>query len=221
MCVHTRDQLCLFFVTSWTVAPQAPLSMEFSGQEDWSGLPFPSPRNRTCVSCIGRQILYHRATWEAQGTLKAHHCLKGGTSLLPSAHALPVTVASLMIIQICSASPQHKSWKWDVLSPWISQYSWGRGCYADTSSSQGSLTRLPREPTPTQKASPARLCWAIIPAPSGTYICPGGLCTEGCRLLIINLTPMPLGGQESVWQLCPWCLTPLALMESSYPGGIS
>ena len=28
--------------TPWTVALQAPLSMEFSGQEYWSGLPFPS-----------------------------------------------------------------------------------------------------------------------------------------------------------------------------------
>ena len=31
------------FVTSWTVACQAPLSMGFPGQEYWSGLPFPSP----------------------------------------------------------------------------------------------------------------------------------------------------------------------------------
>ena len=31
--------------TSWTVASQAPLSMEFSRQEYWSGLPFPSPGN--------------------------------------------------------------------------------------------------------------------------------------------------------------------------------
>ena len=31
------------FVTPWTVAYQAPLSMEFSRQERWSGLPFPSP----------------------------------------------------------------------------------------------------------------------------------------------------------------------------------
>ena len=29
-------------VTSWTIAHQAPLSMEFSRQEYWSGLPFPS-----------------------------------------------------------------------------------------------------------------------------------------------------------------------------------
>ena len=31
------------FETLWTVACQAPLSMGFSRQESWSGLPFPSP----------------------------------------------------------------------------------------------------------------------------------------------------------------------------------
>ena len=31
------------FGTPWTVAHQAPLSMGFSRQEYWSGLPFPSP----------------------------------------------------------------------------------------------------------------------------------------------------------------------------------
>ena len=31
------------FVTPWTVAHQAPLSIESSRQEQWSGLPFPSP----------------------------------------------------------------------------------------------------------------------------------------------------------------------------------
>ena len=31
------------FATPWTVAHQAPLSMRFSRQEYWSGLPFPSP----------------------------------------------------------------------------------------------------------------------------------------------------------------------------------
>ena len=33
----------LLFVTSWTVALQTPLSMEFSRQESWSGLLFPTP----------------------------------------------------------------------------------------------------------------------------------------------------------------------------------
>ena len=32
-------------MTPWTVAHKAPLSMEFSRQEYWSGLPFPTPGN--------------------------------------------------------------------------------------------------------------------------------------------------------------------------------
>ena len=31
------------FVTPWTIADQASLSVGFSRQEHWSGLPFPSP----------------------------------------------------------------------------------------------------------------------------------------------------------------------------------
>ena len=33
------------FATPWTVAYQAPLSMEFSRQEYWSQLPFPFPED--------------------------------------------------------------------------------------------------------------------------------------------------------------------------------
>ena len=33
------------FVTPWTVACQTSLSIEFSKQEYWGGLPFPSPGN--------------------------------------------------------------------------------------------------------------------------------------------------------------------------------
>ena len=63
-------------MTPWTGAYQAPLSMGFSRQEYQSGLPFPTPgdlyysRDQTCVSCIGKQILYHCATWEAHVTRK-------------------------------------------------------------------------------------------------------------------------------------------------------
>ena len=50
---YTLDRSCVvkslscvrLFVTPWTVAHQAPPSMEFSRQEYWSGLPFPSPRD--------------------------------------------------------------------------------------------------------------------------------------------------------------------------------
>ena len=34
---------CPTLATPWTVARQAPLSMGFSRQQYWSGLPFPSP----------------------------------------------------------------------------------------------------------------------------------------------------------------------------------
>ena len=36
-------KVCSLFVTPWTVAHQALLSMGFSRQEYWSGLPFSSP----------------------------------------------------------------------------------------------------------------------------------------------------------------------------------
>ena len=48
-------------VPPWTVAHQAPLSMGFSRQEYWSGLPFPPtgdlPDLVPCVSCIDRWLL--------------------------------------------------------------------------------------------------------------------------------------------------------------------
>ena len=33
------------FAIQWTIAHHAPLSMGFSGQEYWNGLPFPSPED--------------------------------------------------------------------------------------------------------------------------------------------------------------------------------
>ena len=57
------------FATPWTVADQVPLSMGFSRQEYWSGLPFPSPghlpdpgSNLGLPHC--RQPLYHLSRWE-------------------------------------------------------------------------------------------------------------------------------------------------------------
>ena len=66
-------QTCPTLASPWTVVHQAPLSMGSSRQESWSGLAFPppgesfQPRHRTCttcISCIGRWILYHCTTWE-------------------------------------------------------------------------------------------------------------------------------------------------------------
>ena len=42
-CMLSRFSRVRLFVTSWTVARQAPLSMRFSRQEFWGGLPGPPP----------------------------------------------------------------------------------------------------------------------------------------------------------------------------------
>ena len=60
------------FVTPWTVARQAPLSMGVSRQKYWNGMPFPPPRhlpNPESNLCLlqflhCRQILYHWVTWK-------------------------------------------------------------------------------------------------------------------------------------------------------------
>ena len=67
MRAQSRYHVCVF-VTPWTVAHQALLSVEFSRQEYWSGLPFHfpgdlphpgiEPMSLVSVSCIGRRILY-------------------------------------------------------------------------------------------------------------------------------------------------------------------
>ena len=44
VCAQSLSHVWLFG-TSWTVACSAPLSMEFSRQESWSGLPFPASGN--------------------------------------------------------------------------------------------------------------------------------------------------------------------------------
>ena len=60
--------------TSWTVAHQAPLSMEFSKKEYWSGFPFSPPRDLpnpgmeppTLVSpALAGRFFIPRTTWEA------------------------------------------------------------------------------------------------------------------------------------------------------------
>ena len=64
VCVCELLSYVRLFAKPWTIAYQAPLSMEFSRQEYWSELPFPSPgessqtRDQTWISCIAGAILY-------------------------------------------------------------------------------------------------------------------------------------------------------------------
>ena len=73
-------------VTPWTAVHQLPLSMGFPRQEYWSWLPFlpprdlPDPRDRTLISCIGRQIPYHCTTWET-GLVQDHLAINSRAGL--------------------------------------------------------------------------------------------------------------------------------------------
>ena len=63
------------FVTLWTVAHQAPLSMGFSRQEYWSGLPWPPSEDLPNPGiepvslrspALASRLITISATWEAQ-----------------------------------------------------------------------------------------------------------------------------------------------------------
>ena len=68
-CMLSHFSRVWLFATLWTIAHQPPLSMGFSRQEYWSGLPFPPPGKSSppgvqtsvsYVSCIARRVLYHQ-----------------------------------------------------------------------------------------------------------------------------------------------------------------
>ena len=73
------------------VAHQAPLPMEFFRQEYWRGLPFPSLGNLpdpeiepvSPALAVGRWILYHGATWEAQAHLRVYQMRPYGNGIRP------------------------------------------------------------------------------------------------------------------------------------------
>ena len=63
-----KMNVCPTLVTPWTVACQTPLSMEFSRQAYWSGLPFSSPgdgdhRKQASVHGADSRALRHMQIW--------------------------------------------------------------------------------------------------------------------------------------------------------------
>ena len=74
MYVLSHSVMASSFVTPWTIACQVPLSMGFSRQEYWSGLPFPPPRDcpdpgielvSLASPALAGGFFYHLDTWEA------------------------------------------------------------------------------------------------------------------------------------------------------------
>ena len=74
VCVLSHFSFVQLFVTLWTVAHQAPLSMGFSRKEYWSGLPCPSSRGSSqsrdqhaslMSPALAGEFFTTSATWEA------------------------------------------------------------------------------------------------------------------------------------------------------------
>ena len=90
MCAVCMLSHVRLFVTPWTVACHAALSVEFSRQEYWSGLPFPSSRDlpdpRIEVTSLASPALAGRfLITEPPG--KSHTTMK--INLKPFSHLLP------------------------------------------------------------------------------------------------------------------------------------
>ena len=90
-CLLSRCSGVLLFPTLWTVAYQGPLSMGFSRQEYWHGLPCPLPGvlpdpgikpTSLSISCIGRQILYHQGSPINNHQMNGHFLLSNQKYIL-------------------------------------------------------------------------------------------------------------------------------------------
>ena len=71
MKVKSLSRLRLF-ATPWTVTYQAPLSMGFSRQEYWRGLPFPSPRDLRDIGIEPRSPAFQADALTAEPPGKPH-----------------------------------------------------------------------------------------------------------------------------------------------------
>ena len=74
VCVCTHTQSCLTLCDPMNCSPPGSSVHGISQVKILEGVAISyawvssRPRNRTCISCIGRWILHHHATWEAHAT---------------------------------------------------------------------------------------------------------------------------------------------------------
>ena len=87
---------CPTLVTPWTVARQAPLSMGFSPQECWSGLPFPS---------LGD--LSHPGVDPGSPALQADSLLTEPPGILTAQFTQTLKERNEMTGQACDTNPKH------------------------------------------------------------------------------------------------------------------
>ena len=111
VCARSLSRVCRS-VTAWVVAGQAPLSMEFSRQEYWSGLPFPASN----VACPTSRTQFF------PGTLGASLCNAVSTAVLK------LTCSKCLVglprwLSGKEPACQCRRWSFD---PWIRKILWTR-----------------------------------------------------------------------------------------------
>ena len=97
-------QSCPTLATPWTAAHQAPLSMGFSRQEFWSGLPLPSPSVslRHCFSYLCNCPFNIASSSQAVTSPAKPHSQKIHTLPLSNKKLIPIAIIIIMIIiNIC------------------------------------------------------------------------------------------------------------------------
>ena len=75
--------------TPWAVARQAPLSMKFSRQEYWSGLPFPSPGDLPNPG-IDLALLHFFTIWATREVPEGPNFLKWSSAIPPHTEENPL-----------------------------------------------------------------------------------------------------------------------------------
>ena len=76
-------------MTPWTVAHQAPLSMGFSRQEYWSGLPFPSPGDFPNPGTEPRSLALQADSLPSEPPGKTNKCVAAAAAAAKSLQSCP------------------------------------------------------------------------------------------------------------------------------------
>ena len=84
VCVLSHFSYVQLFATPWTVTCQAPLSMKFSRQEYWSGLPCPPPgdlpnsgiKTMSLALQVDSLLLSHRGSPRYENTVNQFNIIK-------------------------------------------------------------------------------------------------------------------------------------------------
>ena len=106
-----------FYTTLWTVACQAPLTMRFSRQEYWSGLPCPPPGELPTQG--SNPDLLHLLHWQAGSLLLAP----------PGSESLSLVLVEMDVFKYFTSDTAvlvHTSWFYLFNSPKTKQYNAAR-----------------------------------------------------------------------------------------------